>query len=99
MRVEVWVRDALVQQTTAPTRHRLVATWEDADARTPRAAASRAWHVCAMAPHTLTEAEQAWRAAFDARALGYGLSVGDIVVCGDAALRVDADGFTPVNHP
>ena len=99
MRVELWVRDSLVRRTTGEPTHRFVTAWNDLESKTARLAAERAWRVCSLAPHLLETEEQDWRAGFDARAAGYGLSVGDIIMCGEVALKVDPDGFSSTSKP
>ena len=99
MRIELWVRDSLAQRVGESPTHRFVTAWNDPDAQSARLAAERVWRVCSLAPHLLSLKEQEWRAGFEARAMGYGLSVGDIIMCGEVALLVEPDGFSSTARP
>lgn len=100
MRVQIWLRDDLTRRTDGrPPQHRFVAGWDDARSASREEAAERAWRVCSRAPHTLTSEEQEWRAAFEQMALGYGLSVGDIVVVDGTPLRCLSKGFSTTEMP
>lgn len=100
MRVQIWLRDDLTRHAdNRPPQYRLVTSWNDKESTNHEDAAQRAWLVCSRAPHTLTLEEQQWRQGFDAVALGYGLSVGDIVVAGRTALKCEPQGWSYTDVP
>jgi len=100
MRVEVWLRSDLVRPRDGQVApHRLAASWEDAQSPGPVVAAERAWQVCSHEYGSLSVEEQRWRVSFDESARGQRLSVGDIVVVGDVALRCEPGGWSPTEGP
>lgn len=100
MRVEVWVRAALMksQDGGEPPLIRIV-TWDDPRSQTPIRAAERVWRVCSSGALDLTEDEKRWQQAWTAARHGYGFGVGDVVVADGTGLRCTATGFEPCAAP